>query len=221
MPKNNVTPSSSHEILIKDGGAHKASLAAPSIMVDPATENAILNAQVDKMLENEKKRKISDDAKIKHWMKTTDRVELFNEYHEFPEQGGPLQLIPIEICCTYPKERGKIISETSTGLSLAQERELRLFPFVKNLLDGQIWTIGDQYVTEQENEAAKEWDNMRTEKPSLAEVYKRPPSKAWGCDLAWEGNRFEINKFTPERTPHSYYTFLVSKNSLLTIVKKI
>lgn len=211
----------SHSIIIKNGQDHAKSMVAPGIMVDPATETAMLNAATDLAIKNEIARKKSDTDKIKAWMIDKTRVTLFNEYHQFPEQGGPMQLIPIEVCCTYPKVKGTIIGDTLTGLTLTQENELRLFAYAKNLLNGVVYTIGDQYVQLSENPEAHDWDKMRTEKPSLAEVYKRPPSKLFGCDMAWAGNRFEINKFNPEHTPQSYYTFLVSKNTLLTILRKI
>lgn len=175
-----------------------------------------------KKINNEKEEKEfvekAHRANISSWMNDMERVRLFKESnYELINDS----LICMEVCTSYLKDDTPktLIYDSQYNLSVSEELTLTLFPFVKDLSNGDIYTISDSFTMKQINPAYAEWYNISTEKPSYREEIPAPHKYRFFIDEAWNNNRFFIDKVKQYETPNEYFTFIVPRSVLQTKVK--
>jgi hypothetical protein len=195
-------------------------LAPDQILVDPATQTALL-AKAEKQ-KKEKQEEVDRIHKnnIAKWMKDLSRVDEFKRrnYNVLNPSN-----ICIEVCTSYIKDDNpsKLIVDSSFNISANEEFSMRLFPYVKDLETGDIYTISDSFTMRRTNPAFAEWFQIASEKPSYKDEVPMPPRIIFLIDQGWDQNRFFMDKVKQVQSPNDFYTFVVSRSVLQTILKKV
>lgn len=189
------------------------------ILVDPATEAAMQIKQEQKLKEQATLRLKEDEKLYKKWLTNNARVNQFKKLHGPMHEENRFETV-VEVFLTYDRDMQSRLKhvQTISGLPPAQEATMLLYPRVKDLYTGKVYSVRPDLAVYADNESARLWDNQRASEPNLEERIPRPPDKLWGFDNAWGANRFKINPFNLNMTPEDNYTFIISKQWLKTCV---
>lgn len=187
------------------------------ILVDPITMFNLNKKQQEEDKNKVIQRELNDSKDYKAWVKNNHRVEAFNKRFTLLEKSNH---IIAEVFLTYDGTRGSILDDTVTGLTPLQDGTLQLFPIVKDLATGTIYSVSSLYALHAKNEEAIfNWDAVRAGRPSLEETHPRPPEYIWGFDQYFSGERFDLDPLSKKRTPQRYYTFAIPLHNLRAIIK--
>lgn len=194
--------------------------APAQILVDPATESALILKKEDALKKEAIERKAAHRDNIQKWMEDTSRVELFkNSNYKLLNDSN----ICIEVCTSYikDKEQKTLIYDTMYGLTVNEELSMLLFPYAKDLSTGDIYTISDAFTMKQFNPAYAEWHNRASEKPSYREEVEAPAKILFYINEVWNTSRFFLDKVEQFQSPNDFFTFIVPKSVLQTKVKTV
>lgn len=194
--------------------------APAQILVDPATESALILKKEDALKKEAVERKAAHRDNIQKWMEDTSRVELFNKsnYKLLNDAN-----ICVEVCTSYikNKEQKTLIYDTMYGLTVNEELSLLLFPYAKDLSTGDIYTISDAFTMKQFNPAYADWYNRAIEKPSYREEVEAPEKTSFYINEVWNTSRFFLDKVEQFQSPSDFFTFIVPRSVLQTKVKTV
>lgn len=192
--------------------------APDQILVDPATEAAILLKREEAIKKEMIERKSTHRSNIEKWMEDKSRVDIFNNsnYKLLNDSN-----ICVEICTSYIQDKNQktLIYDTTYGLSINEELSMLLFPYAKDLSTGDIYTISDSFTMKQFNPAYAEWYNRAIEKPSYREEVEAPEKTLFYINEVWNTSRFFIDKVEQFQSPNDFFTFIVPRSVLQTKIK--
>lgn len=195
-------------------------LAPDQLLVDPATQAALLSKSAEREKQRQEELDKTHKKNISEWMKDNSRVETFKarDYKVLSASN-----ICVEICTSYIKDESesKLIFDSSFNISASEEYSLRLFPYVKDLETGDIYTISDSFTMRRPNPAFAEWYQISSEKPSYKDEVPMPPRSIFLIDQQWDQNRFFMDKVIQVQSPNDFYTFIVPRAVLQTVVKTV
>ena len=195
-------------------------LAPDQILVDPATQAALLAKAAKQEKEKQEELDRIHKKNIAEWMKDLSRVDEFKRRNYTVLNASN---ICVEVCTSYIKDDNpsKLIINSSFNISANEEFSMRLFPYVKDLETGDIYTISDSFTMRRPNPAYAEWVQISSEKPSYKDEVPMPPRIYYMVDQGWDQNRFFMDKVKQVQSPNDFYTFVVPRSVLQTVVKKV
>lgn len=182
------------------------------LIVDSATDIAY-QAKMEKKRKKERLEFFkAEKKKFEAWRRDTTRSELFNSIYKKKDKEFP-KFVVVEVFCTVEESKSNLILQEDPEKGVS-DLALKLYPIVKDLSTGKIYTIADEYCRETPNPEYKEWLEKASGSPRFREKFKEPPHLIYPLEMLWRDARFVLNKFNPEITPAAYYTFRISENQL-------
>lgn len=182
------------------------------LIVDSATDIAY-QAKMEKKRKKERLEFFkAEKKKFEAWRRDTTRSELFNSIYKKKDKEFP-KFVVVEVFCTVEDSKTNLILEKDPEKGVS-DLALKLYPIVKDLATGRIYTIADEYCRITDNPAYREWLKEASGSPQFREKFEEPPKLIYPLEMLWKDARFVLNKFNPEITPAAYYTFRISENQL-------